>query len=78
MARTLTAQNHPLTDRPAYFVHPCNTADAMKDICADREGGEVGVEEYLVLWLGLVGGAVGVWVPGSVAAEGDRRGSGDG
>lgn len=50
----------------------------MKDICADREGGEVGVEEYLVLWLGLVGGAVGVWVPGSVAAEGDRRGSGDG
>ncbi|KAH0533896.1 hypothetical protein FGG08_007486 [Glutinoglossum americanum] len=59
--------NHPLTDIPAYFVHPCNTADAMRDVCAT---GEVGVERYLAIWLGLVGGCVGVWVPRGVMEEG--------
>ena len=30
-------------------------------------------ENYLMVWLGLVGGAVGLWVPKEMALESERE-----
>lgn len=43
-----------------FFVHPCNTADAMRHIAG---GQDVTPETYLVIWLGLVGHCVGLHMP---------------
>ncbi|KAL5332890.1 hypothetical protein BJX70DRAFT_392628 [Aspergillus crustosus] len=51
---------HPGSGTPAFFVHPCNTADAMKDI-ADGHG--ISPEAYLIIWLGLVGNCVRLQLP---------------
>ncbi|KAL2215662.1 hypothetical protein M432DRAFT_138980 [Thermoascus aurantiacus ATCC 26904] len=51
---------HPESGVPAYFVHPCNTADAMKDIGGGRD---ITPETYLLMWLGLVGNCVNLHVP---------------
>ena len=50
---------------PAYFVHPCNTAEALQSL----EKNDVKPAEYLMLWLGLVGGSVQLFVPPSLAIE---------
>lgn len=52
--------DHPVLGLPYYFVHPCNTADAVREW--EREDG-IGPEEYLRIWIGLVGGVVGLYVP---------------
>lgn len=57
-------QNHPITDLPSFFVHPCNTAEAMSEILRGRA---VGAFEYLLIWLGLVGSCVGLYVPKELA-----------
>lgn len=62
------AQNHPITDVPAFFVHPCNTAEAMQDIVGGRS---ISVEAYLQIWLGLVGGYVGLALPKGLAIGSD-------
>lgn len=62
------AQNHPITDVPAFFVHPCNTAVAMHVIIGGRS---ITVEAYLQIWLGLVGGCVGLALPKSLAIGSD-------
>ncbi|KAL1993024.1 hypothetical protein VTN49DRAFT_3781 [Thermomyces lanuginosus] len=56
---------HPVSGIPAYFVHPCNTAKAMRDIVGDRN---VGPEEYLLIWLGLVGNCVKLSIPSQLIA----------
>ncbi|KAK4979520.1 hypothetical protein LTR28_004217 [Elasticomyces elasticus] len=61
----VSATEHPITGLPCYFVHPCKTADAMRPLCA---GGEVDAEGYVLRWLGLVGGGVGLNVPAALAA----------
>lgn len=58
-------QYHPVSGIPAYFVHPCNTAKAMRDIVGDRN---VGPEEYLLIWLGLVGNCVNLSIPSQLIA----------
>lgn len=61
----LSMTDHPVSGLPAYFVHPCRTADAMADVV-----GRATVPrptEYLLLWLGLVGASVGLHVPIEVA-----------
>ncbi|KAL7273301.1 hypothetical protein RUND412_003855 [Rhizina undulata] len=46
-----------------WFVHPCYTSEALREWCG--EGGKgIAVEKYLSVWIGLVGGVVGLWVPG--------------
>lgn len=56
----LSMTDHPSCSAPAYFVHPCRTAEAMEAVA----GGEaVGPERYLLLWMGLVGQGVGLDVP---------------
>jgi len=57
---TSTLQNHPLTDLPAFFIHPCGTKEAMEQFnCL--------LKDYLGVWLGLVGGYVGLWLPPAMA-----------
>ncbi|KAJ5468661.1 Autophagy-related protein 3 [Penicillium sp. IBT 31633x] len=51
---------HPDSGAPAFFVHPCNTADAMAHI-ADAQSVTPG--SYLLIWLGLVGHCVNLHVP---------------
>lgn len=50
-----------MTGEPCFFVHPCNTADAM----AELGGGDRAVdpEMYLRLWVGVVGAPVGFHLP---------------
>lgn len=61
---TRVTQNHPFTDFPSFFVHPCNTADAMRELLRGRRVSPV---EYLMIWLGLVGSCVGLHIPRDVA-----------
>ncbi|KAA8576581.1 hypothetical protein EYC84_006682 [Monilinia fructicola] len=49
----ISAAPHPITDVPAFFIHPCQTKEAMENF-------DCPANEYLMLWLGLVGGCV-VW-----------------
>ena len=55
-------QHHPLTGVPSFFVHPCLLGDALANFECTREN-------YLMVWLGLVGGCVGLWVPKEMAIE---------
>lgn len=54
--------DHPVLGLPYYFVHPCNTVDAMREWELEWEKG-MGPEAYLGIWIGLVGGVVGLWMP---------------
>lgn len=49
-------QHHPVTGFPSFFVHPCLLGDAMSRFDCSKDN-------YLTMWLGLVGGCVGLWVP---------------
>ncbi|KAK1752397.1 hypothetical protein QBC47DRAFT_388359 [Echria macrotheca] len=56
----ISADHHPITGVPSFFVHPCLLGEAMSRFdCAK--------ENYLMVWLGLVGGCVGLWVPKEMA-----------
>lgn len=54
--------DHPVLGVPYYFVHPCNTVDAMREWELEWRKG-MGPEAYLGIWIGLVGGVVGLWMP---------------
>lgn len=56
----LSMADHPTTGTPSYFVHPCQTQTAMAAVTAGRT---MKPEEYLLVWLGLVGQSVGLSVP---------------
>ncbi|PYH94426.1 autophagy-related protein Atg10 [Aspergillus ellipticus CBS 707.79] len=51
---------HPDSGTPAFFVHPCQTADAMRRITGQRC---ITPESYLIIWLGLVGHRLGLQLP---------------
>ena len=55
-----------MTDLPAFFIHPCNTADGMEKIVHDRL---VSPLEYLQIWIGLVGPSVGLYLPKELVVE---------
>ncbi|KAJ5443879.1 uncharacterized protein N7458_007751 [Penicillium daleae] len=55
-----TGWYHPESGAPAFFVHPCNTADAMAQVA---DGQSVTTGTYLLIWLGLVGQSVNLHVP---------------
>jgi len=52
----ISAAPHPITDMPAFFIHPCHTREAMENF-------DCSLENYMMLWLGLVGGCVGLCLP---------------
>ncbi|KAL2756848.1 hypothetical protein ACRALDRAFT_2041435 [Sodiomyces alcalophilus JCM 7366] len=58
----ISGDHHPITGVPSFFVHPCLLGDAMA-------GFDCSKENYLMVWLGLVGGCVGLWVPREMAVE---------
>ncbi|KAK2006881.1 hypothetical protein LZ32DRAFT_71837 [Colletotrichum eremochloae] len=58
----ISGDHHPLTGLPSFFIHPCLLGDAMSGFNCSRE-------QYMMLWLGLVGGCVGLWVPKEMAME---------
>lgn len=60
--------HHPLTDVPCFWVHPCNSAEAMRKILGGMKG-EVSPVEYLMLWIGLVGIAVGLSLPKEIVRQ---------
>ncbi|KAK9462739.1 uncharacterized protein V1516DRAFT_671004 [Lipomyces oligophaga] len=53
----LTQGEHPLTGLPWFFIHPCNTAEIMRDLNFNMT--RVSFESYLPLWFGVVGPIVG-------------------
>ncbi|KAG6020220.1 E2-like conjugating enzyme atg10 [Claviceps citrina] len=58
----ISADHHPLTGLPSFFVHPCLLGDAMSNFSCNSKN-------YLMVWLGLVGGCVGLWVPKEMAIQ---------
>ncbi|WPH01555.1 Hypothetical protein R9X50_00440200 [Acrodontium crateriforme] len=60
----LSMTDHPVLGLPTYFVHPCRTADAMDAVTG---GQELSCGAYLLAWMGLIGGGVGLDVPVGVA-----------
>lgn len=56
LERANRRQHHPMVGRPFFCVHPCNTPEALGEIIGTRQ---VSPLEYMQIWLGLVGPAVG-------------------
>lgn len=56
----ISAAHHPVTGVPCFFVHPCLLGEAMTNF-------NCSLENYLMVWIGLVGGCVGLWVPKEMA-----------
>lgn len=61
--KTESSKNDPVTDMPCFFVHPCQTPDALLAILPDQ----ITSVAYLQLWLGLVGPCVGLHLPKELA-----------
>ena len=53
-------QNHPITDAVCFCVHPCNTAQALKDVIGIRS---INLTEYFQIWFGLIASSVGLFLP---------------
>ncbi|KAK3712567.1 hypothetical protein LTR37_009010 [Vermiconidia calcicola] len=60
----LSMTDHPISGTPAYFVHPCRTAEGMDAVVGGRK---TKPEEYLLMWLGMIGASVGIDVPVELA-----------
>ncbi|KAI3331864.1 hypothetical protein HD806DRAFT_529637 [Xylariaceae sp. AK1471] len=56
----ISIEHHPITGVPTFFVHPCFLGDTIARFDCSKE-------DYLMVWLGLVGGCVGLWVPKQMA-----------
>ncbi|XP_022707238.1 ubiquitin-like-conjugating enzyme ATG10 [Varroa jacobsoni] len=54
---TVTRQEHPITRRPYFVLHPCNTHEIMGPLL--KAQGERRIN-YLITWLSSVGPAVGL------------------
>ncbi|KAF2456710.1 hypothetical protein BDY21DRAFT_271634, partial [Lineolata rhizophorae] len=68
----LSMTNHPHSGEPVFFVHPCNTTAALEACAPD---GGIDCFGYLCLWLGIIGGPVGLCVPPTLVV-GEVSGSG--
>jgi ubiquitin-like-conjugating enzyme ATG10 len=56
----VTINDHPATNRPVFFIHPCQTAEVMEASVGKRD---TTAEEYLLIWIGALGKCVGLNVP---------------
>ncbi|KAK4889996.1 hypothetical protein LTR27_011215 [Elasticomyces elasticus] len=71
---SLSLTDHPVTGLPAYFIHPCHTAEGMAAVTTGEGCGErMGATGYLMRWLGLVGPSVGLSVPVRLAQAMSRQ-----
>ncbi len=60
----LSMTDHPISGLPTYFVHPCRTSEAISAFTGSKN---IMPTDYLVKWIGLVGGSVGLNVPIALA-----------
>uniref|UniRef100_A0A1A8RH74 Ubiquitin-like-conjugating enzyme ATG10 n=1 Tax=Nothobranchius rachovii TaxID=451742 RepID=A0A1A8RH74_9TELE len=58
----LSQQEHPLLGQPFFYLHPCKTEEFMKLVLTAAEDKHRPMN-YVLLWLSLVGPAVGLDVP---------------
>uniref|UniRef100_A0A8C6LM83 Ubiquitin-like-conjugating enzyme ATG10 n=1 Tax=Nothobranchius furzeri TaxID=105023 RepID=A0A8C6LM83_NOTFU len=58
----LSQQEHPLLGQPFFYLHPCRTEEFMKLVLTAAEDKHRPMN-YVLLWLSLVGPAVGLDVP---------------
>jgi ubiquitin-like-conjugating enzyme ATG10 len=56
----VTINDHPVTNRPVFFIHPCRTAEVMQASVGNRD---IAAEEYLLMWIGALGQCVGLNIP---------------
>ncbi|KAK9452321.1 uncharacterized protein V1518DRAFT_410915 [Limtongia smithiae] len=57
---TISQCDHPIyPSRVCFFVHPCRTADVLREIDEDVDGG-IATEDYLPILLGIVGPLLGL------------------
>lgn len=59
-------QHHPISELPAFFIHPCQTPEALSSLGANNTFQPV---EYLILWLGLIGSSVGLFMPSKLVNQ---------
>ncbi|KAI9039074.1 ATG3/ATG10 family protein [Aspergillus affinis] len=57
---------HPQSNTPIFFVHPCNTPDAMRQIAGHQN---VTPEAYLIIWFGLIGNHLGLHLPSELLKD---------
>lgn len=62
----VTVNDHPANNRPVFFIHPCQTAEVVEASVGNRA---VTAEEYLLIWIGALGGCVGLNVPLSLMRQ---------
>ena len=60
-------ENHPISDVPCFWVHPCQTAEAIGTVARTWHR-EPTADEYLMFWIGLVAASVGLSLPRPLAA----------
>lgn len=63
--KTHSPQHHPITSKPVFFIHPCQTAQVMKASAHHQTT----AEEYLMIWIGALGKSVGLNIPLALARE---------
>ncbi|PVH97784.1 hypothetical protein DM02DRAFT_673856 [Periconia macrospinosa] len=63
----VTVADHPITNAPVYFIHPCKTASVLQAstsfISPHNESARLDHLSYLILWIGAMGKYVGLDVP---------------
>jgi len=64
----ISIQDHPASNRPVFFIHPCQTAEVMQASVGERI---VSAEVYLVMWIGALGKCVGLNLPLALMQRGD-------
>ena len=57
-------QDHPVTNLPVCFVHPCRTHQVMRTVCANQQLSPI---IYLLKWIAIFGSVVGLVVPQDLA-----------
>ena len=65
---TSHGQNHPITGLPCFWVHPCNSAEAVGVVLGNVEGKNKPLE-YLMVWIGIVGAVIGFNLPHALVAK---------
>ncbi|KAK6529139.1 hypothetical protein TWF694_004352 [Orbilia ellipsospora] len=55
----ISQTHHPYLGTTSWFIHPCRTAEALK---MWMEDGNLGLENYMGVWVGSVGAVVGLVV----------------
>ncbi|KAF2185146.1 hypothetical protein K469DRAFT_666063 [Zopfia rhizophila CBS 207.26] len=56
----ITLTDHPFTNSPVFFIHPCQTTSVLEASLGSKEATP---EEYLNLWIGAMGGCAGLFLP---------------